>query len=198
MQPLIPLESIHIAKPCRADWDKMRGDDRARHCALCQKNVYNLSAMTRAEAQRLILEKEGNLCVQLHKRRDGTVITSDCPVGIAQKRRVSRLVLMSATIVGAILSVFGLSQSEAAKKCVKVVKGSTLITGGKPSVLAGGISAPMIRGKVRVLPTPAPTLGAPAPLMGEAIRGDIALPAPTSKPKLTPKPKPRPTPPRKS
>lgn len=75
----ISLQEIEIAKPCQASWDKMVGDDQVRHCSLCHKNVYNLSAMSEAEALELLQEKEGNLCVRLYKRADGTVITSDCP-----------------------------------------------------------------------------------------------------------------------
>ena len=89
MQPnnIIPLEAIQIAKPCRADWNHMTGDQRARFCGSCHKNVYDISQMTRAQAQQLIAEKEGNVCVRLHRRPDGTVITSDCPVGIAATSR---------------------------------------------------------------------------------------------------------------
>src|SRR3954469_19985825 len=44
------LDQIQVASPCTADWSQMTGDDRTRHCGACQKNVYNLSGMTRAEA----------------------------------------------------------------------------------------------------------------------------------------------------
>ncbi len=84
---LIPLEAIQIAQPCRADWHRMTGDERARFCGSCHKNVYDISQMTRDEAYDLIAEKEGNLCLRLHRRPDGTVITSDCPVGIAATPR---------------------------------------------------------------------------------------------------------------
>ena len=101
----IPLEEIQIAKPCRADWDKMTGDERARFCGSCHKNVYDISQMTRAQAQQLIQEKEGNVCLRLHRRPDGTVITSDCPVGIAATPRplwlaVAVLALLSSGLAG--------------------------------------------------------------------------------------------------
>lgn len=83
----IPLEAIHIAKPCHADWGNMTGDERARFCGSCHKNVYDISQMTRAQAHDLIQEKEGHVCVRLYRRTDGTVITSDCPVG---KREFAR------------------------------------------------------------------------------------------------------------
>lgn len=84
---------IHVATPCRARWEEMRGDDRARFCAHCSKNVYNLSAMAPAEAAQLVREKEGKLCVRFYRRTDGTLLhAEDCPVGLARHlRRVKML-----------------------------------------------------------------------------------------------------------
>ena len=76
---------LRIASPCKAPWDNMDGDERVRFCRECNRNVYNLSAMTEAEARRLVEEREGRVCVRFFQRRDGTVLTTDCPVG--RKRR---------------------------------------------------------------------------------------------------------------
>ena len=51
------LDHIHVAAPCTADWDGMVGDERTRFCAGCEKNVYNLSSMTRIEAEALLIAK---------------------------------------------------------------------------------------------------------------------------------------------
>jgi hypothetical protein len=59
----------------------MDGDHCVRFCRECNRNVYNLSAMTDREARRVVAEREGRLCVRFYQRRDGTVLTSDCPVG---------------------------------------------------------------------------------------------------------------------
>ena len=75
---------LRIATPCKAPWENMDGDERVRFCRECNRNVYNLSAMADAEARRVVAEREGRLCVRFYQRRDGTVLTSDCPV--AQKR----------------------------------------------------------------------------------------------------------------
>jgi hypothetical protein len=68
-------------------WDAMKGDDRVRSCEACDKDVYNLSAMTRDEAESLLHEQDGSICARIHRRADGTVMTSDCPMGARQKRR---------------------------------------------------------------------------------------------------------------
>lgn len=77
---IIPLEDISIANPCHADWNRMLGDDRVRFCQSCAKNVYNLSAMSHEEAVKFLMQNEGDMCLRLYRRSDGTVITDDCPV----------------------------------------------------------------------------------------------------------------------
>ena len=85
------LDRVRVAAPCSADWKEMRGDERVRFCDRCSLNVYNLSAMTRREAERLVVQSEGRLCVRFYRRKDGTILTQNCPVGLrALKRRVSR------------------------------------------------------------------------------------------------------------
>jgi hypothetical protein len=87
-----PLDNIRIASPCPANWDEMFGDDRKRHCGECKLNVYNLSGMTRREAENLLVNSEGRLCVRFFRRADGTILTKNCPVGwAAVKQRVSRV-----------------------------------------------------------------------------------------------------------
>jgi hypothetical protein len=87
-----PLDHVHIAAPCVANWNEMTGDARVRFCARCELRVYNLSAMTKREAERLVVNKEDRLCVRFYRRADGTILTQNCPVGLrALKRRVSKI-----------------------------------------------------------------------------------------------------------
>ena len=105
-----PLNNIKIASPCAADWDKMYGNERQRHCSDCKLNVYNLSEMTQIEAENFLINAEGRFCLQVYRRQDGTVLTKDCPVGWrAIKNKVSRLATASLTLLigffGGILSL---------------------------------------------------------------------------------------------
>ena len=85
-----PLNNIRIASPCSADWNAMSGDERKRSCGECKMNVYNLSGMTKYDAENLLMNAEGRLCVRYFQRADGTILTMDCPVGWAKiKSRVS-------------------------------------------------------------------------------------------------------------
>jgi hypothetical protein len=82
-----PLRNVRVARPCPADWDRMIGDERTRFCGECELNVYNLSAMSTIEAESLIARTEGRLCVRYYRRKDGSIITQDCPVGLHRLRQ---------------------------------------------------------------------------------------------------------------
>lgn len=98
----ISLNNIKVAAPCTADWRFMCGNERVRFCGQCSKNVYNLSALTREQAEDLILRNEGRLCVRFYRRKDGTIILNNCPVGLrAIKARYNST---KATILKAALS----------------------------------------------------------------------------------------------
>ncbi|HEX8773420.1 MAG TPA: hypothetical protein VF735_07405 [Pyrinomonadaceae bacterium] len=99
-----PLDHVTVAAPCPADWDAMIGNERARFCGQCRLNVYNLSGMTKREAEALIASAEGRLCIRFYRRADGTILTKNCPVGLrALKRRLSRV---AGAALSAVLSFF--------------------------------------------------------------------------------------------
>lgn len=99
-----PLDHVTVAAPCNVGWDNMVGNKRVRFCGQCSLNVYNLSAMSKGEAERLVFQTEGRLCVRYYRRADGTILTKNCPVGLrALKRRLSRIASAS---VSAVLSFF--------------------------------------------------------------------------------------------
>ena len=99
-----PLEGVRVAAPCPADWDRMVGDERARFCDRCSLHVYNLSGMTRREAEALITNAEGRLCVRYYSRPDGTILTQNCPVGLrAIRQKVTRV---AGAFLSAVLGFF--------------------------------------------------------------------------------------------
>jgi hypothetical protein len=107
MKPVPLLARIRVATPCRADWNQMTGDERVRHCAQCKKDVFNLSDMRREQAERLIIEKNGDLCARYYQRQDGTILLADCSVGLAQKKKTKvaaagALALLAGTPVAAL------------------------------------------------------------------------------------------------
>lgn len=72
------LDIVDVKKPCHVSWSGMAGEGRVRECGKCEKSVYDLSSMTREEAEALIAKSEGRVCIRFYRRADGTVVTSDC------------------------------------------------------------------------------------------------------------------------
>ena len=99
-----PLDNIRIASPCSADWDEMFGNERKRFCGQCSLNVYNLSGMTRDEAENLLMASEGRVCVRYYERADGTLLTRDCPVGWAKLKQ--RFSIAATAVFSLMMTVF--------------------------------------------------------------------------------------------
>ena len=137
-----PLTNIRIASPCSADWEQMYGDDRKRFCGDCKLNVYNLSGMSREEAEALIMNAEGRLCVRFYKRRDGSVITGDCPVGWARVKQRTRVLATAAfSMLMALFSgVFIVSLFSRAKTTTIMGEMSVPITTSTPQHTMGAVS----------------------------------------------------------
>lgn len=143
-----PLDNLKIASPCSADWNAMQGDERKRYCGECKLNVYNLSGMTRYDAEHLLRLSEGRLCVRYFLRADGTVLTQDCPVGWARvKQRVS---VFAAAVFSLVISLFGAMFVVSYYSRKTVVMGKIAIPTPTPKIepLMGAIAMPS--------PTPKP------------------------------------------
>lgn len=160
-----PLNNLKVASPCSQDWNQMVGTERKRYCGECKLNVYNLSGMSKPEAENLIANAEGRLCVRFFQRADGTVLTQDCPVGWkAFKKRVSIAATAFASLIFSLISGLGLA--------------AVFNYSSRSSTMGEVVS---FQPTPKKKPTPKPTPREDYPLMGA-----IAMPSPT--PKSTPKP----------
>ncbi len=81
------LDDLVIRTPCPMDWDRMDGDGRRRFCSRCEKQVYNIAAMTRSEAIELISGGADRICARVYRRPDGTVVTRQCPSDVPRSIR---------------------------------------------------------------------------------------------------------------
>ena len=79
----ISLKQVRVAEPCPMSWHTMDGDDQRRFCAHCNRHVHNLSAIPEDEAQRLICESAGRLCIAYVPNVTGGVT----PLAYAQAKR---------------------------------------------------------------------------------------------------------------
>ena len=93
------MDEVVIASPCIVSWDGMRGDDRVRFCGQCRQNVYNVEALDRGAARRLIEAREGRVCLRVLRRDDGTVVTADCWTRLRAARRRGVLAFVAMLIV---------------------------------------------------------------------------------------------------
>lgn len=144
MKSIDRLNRLRVASPCPTNWEHMAGDDRVRFCDLCNLHVYNIARMTRKEAEALIANTEGRICARLYRRKDGTIITRDCPVGLrAIRRRVARVTgAVFATLVSLCASMAGQKPSSKDKSsCQQQVKitRKTSEAAAQTSVLSGTI-----------------------------------------------------------
>jgi hypothetical protein len=134
------LDNIRVASPCTADWNEMVGDDRVRHCGTCDKDVFNLSQMTRDEAESLVRDKHGELCARYYQRKDGTILTADCTVGKQQQRRRRYIAAGAAALLagGGAAALFARGDDDASEHRDTVGQ----IEVAPPVAIQGGISLP--------------------------------------------------------
>jgi hypothetical protein len=144
------LDDVRVASPCSESWSEMSGDDRKRFCGKCEKNVYDLSAMTRREAEVFLAMQEGSVCVRFYRRFDGTILTSDCPDGVKRRRR-RRVAALAGAVAGA-----GMLASLVANHRSIGVQGEVQVQGGiqgqTPYPGTMGSVSPAITGTVTAMP----------------------------------------------
>lgn len=167
------LNRVRIASPCPADWSAMDGDDRSRLCAQCNKRVYNLSAMSAREAEAFIRQATGRVCVRLYQRADGTVMTADCPVGLAAVRA------RAARLAGRVAAAVALCASAAA---------GVISRSRTPDLRQLEPFASLAAWLTPASASPLP------PVMGKMVMGEMACPVPPPPPQPSLPPAPAPDP----
>lgn len=165
------LNQIRIATPCHAKWNQMKGDDRVRHCGDCKLNVYNVAGLTNKEVQELLVKsaKGERVCMRLTRRKDGTILTSDCPVGVRIARRVRlKIAAIGVPIMSAIFWLAGGVYSRAEERLMPM-----------GSIAPATSEQPVLMGK--------PAVQEPEVLMGDIAEPEIETekdkPAPKDRPK---------------
>jgi hypothetical protein len=166
-----PLNNVKIASPCPANWDGMYGNDKVRFCGDCKLNVYNLSGMSKTDAEDLLRNTEGRLCVKYFRRADGTILTQDCPVGWrALRKRASNLAAAACTLILGILGFFAFTSGDKneGKLIGRLLPVLTTPTPTPPDHTMGMVAYPS--------PTPKQTPKATPTPKGEYLMGDVAVP----------------------
>ncbi len=119
------LDKVSLAKPCSQNWDEMVGDERERFCGECCLNVYNLSSMTRDEAEEFLqVRNDGSVCLNYVCDDKGKVITDDCPRPL---RALRNRFMPALKVASSFVAMFGLFISGALAQAPQRL-------GGKPCV----------------------------------------------------------------
>lgn len=172
------LASLNIPQPCPESWSRMSGDDARRFCGVCAKDVTNLSACTREEAETFLRENPG-ACVRVWLDAAGRTLHR--PVHWA--RLGTRFA--AAVSAGALLQSCATAEAEPPPLMGKVAMNRPVgADGGTPEavehVRMGEVAAPPAHDARTVMLEPEPEramMGAPAPQ---------PLPKPPPMPKKTP------------
>ena len=82
--------AIQIRTPCPKRWEELVGDERRRFCSECSLHVHNSAALTQREAQALVADAPGRVCMRIEYDPQGAPIHREARVA-----RVARWVLAS-------------------------------------------------------------------------------------------------------
>jgi hypothetical protein len=138
---VIPLETIRVASPCEKSWDEMSGDAQRRFCDHCGKHVHNLSAMTRSEAEKLICESAGSLCVRYAMTQTGQVQTLEYQPAapLLHRRRMWFAFGIFGALAASAVQLFGFTRTKP-PPAVPMVMGE--IAPPIPAVMQGKVALP--------------------------------------------------------
>ena len=162
------LDRVQTASPCDVRWDQMTPEgegDRTRRCERCSLSVHNIAQMTRAEAEAFLASRfdesgqplQHRVCALIYRRADGTIITADCPVGLAKLRAAARRTIYR------VAAVLGLTAVTAAAAAAFDRAQHAPLSASQPFAAVGkligkGISyRPPIAGGLIAVPPPAPS-----------------------------------------
>lgn len=116
------LENVRIAAPCHVRWEDMTGDEVRRVCAECTLTVTNISAMTREQAEAFLQntaaaqDRGERVCIGMYRRADGTILTSDCPVGLAKLKAGARAALLRIAAALGLATALGVGAATMSKR----------------------------------------------------------------------------------
>ncbi|HXU29485.1 MAG TPA: carboxypeptidase-like regulatory domain-containing protein [Thermoanaerobaculia bacterium] len=73
------LNRLVIQSPCTKSWDEMTGGDAERHCAKCDRQVFDFRQMTPRQMTTRLQATGGHLCAGLTRDSDGRLLTLEPP-----------------------------------------------------------------------------------------------------------------------
>lgn len=80
------LDHCAVAAPCSGACATSDGNPRVSLCQRCGLFLYDVENLSPGAAHTLTVRTEGQTSGRLFKRRDGKVMTRNCPVGLEELR----------------------------------------------------------------------------------------------------------------
>lgn len=158
------MKPFVVASPCSASWDAMRSvAGAARHCAACDKAVFDLERMTESEIRGVVALTDGQFCGRQTIERGALRVK---PTPVAPRGTFSWRVVTGGAIVATALS---------AAACEAPANAAP---GGPPIAVAGADPAPTPNPSPKPTPVPVPTTIDLAPV--EVMAGGISAPRPSA------------------
>ncbi|MDX2107202.1 MAG: hypothetical protein SFY67_12445 [Candidatus Melainabacteria bacterium] len=88
-----PIDNLILSYHCPVDWNSMDGNERERFCKQCSKSVFNISDLSREQANEYLQQRSNEShCVKFYLRSDGTITTDDCPRILRPARNTARFI----------------------------------------------------------------------------------------------------------
>ncbi len=135
----------------------MVGTERERFCSSCALNVYNISSMGSLEAERFLAERAGSkVCVQFFRRKDGTILSDNCPKGLrAMRDRSKQILRIASSFVALVVSNFAAALANEPAKAKPINSSSSTsssssaskVERGEPSLKTEGQPEQRLMGK---------------------------------------------------
>ncbi|MCW5821849.1 MAG: dienelactone hydrolase family protein [Cyanobacteria bacterium TGS_CYA1] len=155
-----PLDNLILSYHCPVDWNSMDGNERERFCKQCSKTVFNISDLSRKQANEYLQQRSNEPhCVKFYLRSDGTITTDDCPRIIRPLRNASLKVIERASLFISLIfiSICNLLPTHAQPKKVDPSK--------SPFSMPNPFAAPVASPKAAPTPVAAPiTMGRVCPI----------------------------------
>ncbi len=107
-----PLDYLFLSYSCPVEWSTMEGDELERLCRQCDKKVYNISSLSKKEAEALLQKNESNgTCYNFYLRPDGTIKVDNCPKILRPMRKKLKWFAQACSFL--IASIFTVSYAKA-------------------------------------------------------------------------------------
>ncbi|MEP7012727.1 MAG: carboxypeptidase-like regulatory domain-containing protein [Acidobacteriota bacterium] len=145
------LNRLVIQSPCTKPWDEMTGGDAERHCAECDRQVFDFQRMTQRQIATRIQASGGKLCAQITRGKDGRLLTLEPayePMA-ASNWAAHRASPVAAAVVSALLGIGTAAAKPLAEKPASAAGASDGHRAPAPDAKAkGGGRTALLRGNV--------------------------------------------------